>query len=208
MILKAINSNKLGSPKWGIEPPRGKKVKNFGDKGRDGDPLFTLVDEGFKDFNDLKGDEPKVKGIRLPLNFAALREINTNYLIDGKPSGKSRIVFTMHSSKKNAEKRLKNLEGEFGGVHYSIFEYDGIDKTDKELIDWVLNTNQFSSDRKTKLFKATKISSLNGSHKDLFNSRSIEEASIKEVSTKGAEEKRSLFRKVIDNILNFLGVKY
>ena len=44
-----------------------------------------------------------------------------------------------------------------GGVHARYFVYNGVDKTEQELIEWALNTDQIANDGVTKIFGANPV---------------------------------------------------
>jgi len=55
-------------------------------------------------------------------------------------SGKTLIYCRFHSSKGIAKKSMEELL-KTQGVHARAFEYDGTDKTEDELIDWLFTTD-------------------------------------------------------------------
>lgn len=117
----------------------------------------------------LKGvpnQDPKKKGLKL--NFAVFLGVQINYQLehetmvdkDGVPlkvdSGKSLVAFRFHSSKKFCKKPLK-IRGR-KVWHERHFFYDGIDKTEEELLEWVLNTpGLVANDGTTTLYNAKKV---------------------------------------------------
>lgn len=104
-----------------------------------------------------KLDAKTKKKTGLALDYFVHHETKINYPdIDEEgnetPSGKSMISFRFHSEgefcKMNKEWHVK----QHGGIHVRYFVYDGIDKTEAELLDWVLNTpNLVANDGKTEI---------------------------------------------------------
>lgn len=85
---------------------------------------------------------PKYKS--LALDFIVPYQFDINYkIVDGNgnetDSNKTLVYCRFHSSKKIAnhtEKELLSTQG----FCARAFEYDGIDKTEEELIEWLFNT--------------------------------------------------------------------
>ncbi len=71
---------------------------------------------------------------KLKLEFIVPYRFDINYEDeDGSPSGKTLVYCRFHSSKEIAESNPSMF-------HARSFEYDGIDKTETELIEWVFST--------------------------------------------------------------------
>ena len=161
IVYKVIKSNLLGSPKWGINVPKGKKVLNLEYKDTNGKPLFVLMNEHDK-IDKLKGSESKLKGKRLELNYFVHFKTDINFDdvdSDGNliKSNKSKVEFRFHSSKKLAQMDTFEYLKIYGAYRIRFFIYDGIDKTESELIEWALNTDQFANDGKTTIYKAKEV---------------------------------------------------
>lgn len=113
-----------------------------------------------------KSNNSKIKGApkwgNQPLNFFTHYKTEINYKVPDEngylvESGKSRIEFRFHSSKAFANKSVKDHIKEHGGIHVRYWIYNGIDKTESELIEWALNTDQVANDGLTTIKGAKEI---------------------------------------------------
>lgn len=57
----------------------------------------------------------------------------------GDDTNKSYVILRFHSSKELAEMTPEQVVKLQGAFHSRIFEYNGIDKSESELIDWVFS---------------------------------------------------------------------
>lgn len=151
IIYYKKNTGKFGVPKWGLRVKKGFKPV-FNENGE-----AILVDA--KD----PGTKIKLKNGGLPLDYFTLLETRINYKdVDENDqeidSGKSMVIFRFHSSADFARMSIDQHIKRHGAVHARYFIYDGIDKTEEELIDWALNTKDLvANDGITKIYKAKEV---------------------------------------------------
>lgn len=135
MIYKHTNTGLKGAPKWGVKLNKGEEALSLSGGNDD----FVVRKKG----KPIKGNEPKRKGKRLDLNWIRFHKSEINYKDINEQgeevdSNKSRVFFRFHSTKANAEKSELECIKEFGGTHQRYFIYDGIDKSEEELLEWAV----------------------------------------------------------------------
>ena len=109
-----------------------------------------------------KATNSKMKGApkhgAKPLNFFTLFETKIGWSDeDGQAVNQSLVAFRFHSNKAFAQKTYKKHKELHGGIHVRAFIYNGVDKTEAELVDWSLNTDQVANDGVTTIFGAIEI---------------------------------------------------
>ena len=77
---------------------------------------------------------------KLKLEFIVPYRFDVNYLDEnGDLSNKTLVYCRFHSSKEIAEKSSEELE-KTQGFHARTYDYNGIDKTEAQLIEWLFDT--------------------------------------------------------------------
>lgn len=141
-----------------------------------------------------KANNEKIKGApkwgNQHLNFFTLYKTEINYkepdvngyMVD---SGKSRVEFRFHSSKAFANKTVKDHIKEHGGIHVRYWIYNGIDKTEQELIEWALTNNIIGNDGITTIYNAEILIDTKSNKNSLYGIPAIEYYNNKKISLDG-----------------------
>lgn len=108
-----------------------------------------------------KMKESPIKGVpkfkESELLYIVPWRVTIDLVEDEKPTNKSIVEFRFHTEKKWAKMSFKECVEKNGGIHARFFIYDGIDKTEEELFEWALNTDQFANDGKTNIYGAIEV---------------------------------------------------
>lgn len=108
------------------------------------------------------------------LNYFTLLRTYIGFEDGGIQVDKSHIVVRFHSELSFAKRGVEDMAKEFGCVHARVFEYNGVDKTDEELMEWLLQQNKSvqTGGGKIELSNSTLIydSETNFTHEDHKNS--------------------------------------
>lgn len=138
MIYKHDNTKVKGAAKWGAKPgklKKGEKLLNLNHRDEEGNELFTIGIPG-----KIKGDERRVKGSQLPLNFFTIHEIRPELDRDLKETGNTRIIVRFHSTKQYCAWTFKEHKAAHGGIFTRDFIYLGQCKSQAELESWLTTT--------------------------------------------------------------------
>lgn len=110
-----------------------------------------------------KLDVKTKKQVGQPMDYFTHFETKINYPeIDENqneiPSGKSLIAFRFHTDADFCKWSVKEHVDCHGAIQVRYFIYDGIDKTEEQLIDWALSTpGLIANDGKTTIYNAKEL---------------------------------------------------
>lgn len=115
---------------------------------------------GVPKWGNLDAKTKKNKG--LALDYFTHYETQINYPdIDEEgnevPSGKSLIMFRFHSDADFCKWSKEEHIELHGGIQVRYWIYDGIDKDEAQLLDWVLKTDQLANDGKVSIKGAKEV---------------------------------------------------
>lgn len=104
------------------------------------------------------GIEDKVSKKKIPLDLDYFThyktEINFKTIDENNQevdSNQSVVMFRFHSEKAICEMTVEECIKKYGSIHVRYWVYNGTDKTEEELLEWALSTNDKANDGKTSI---------------------------------------------------------